>query len=269
MKKEFANKEEYQKYVVENNDELLSVKKMETKHADCIISIPSFNQDKTVEKSEETTDVNKITVKVVINTTNLYDSHDDVHIDGLWKKTLQEKRKIYLLQEHKASFDSVISRNVKSYTEQKTFKELGYKFDSTTQALIFDAEIKREDNPYMFEQYRKGYVDNHSVGMRYVSLYLCVDSNEKWAEEEKKNWDKYIKYVANPEEIKWGVFYAVTEAKLIEGSAVLFGSNYATPTIEVQESKSDEPEESTQTEQKIEPPSSTQKWSEVLRALKN
>lgn len=253
MKKEFANKEEYQKYIAENNDELLSVKKMETKHADCVISYSSFDRVEEVEKSEEQTESNKITVKVVINTTNLYDSHGDVHIDGLWKKSLQEKRKIYLLQEHKAAFDSVISRNVKAYTEQKTFKELGYKFNSSTQALIFDAEIKREDNPYMFEQYRKGYVDNHSVGMRYVTLFTCINSEEKWAEEYKKNWDKYIQYVANPEEIQWGVFYAVTEAKLIEGSAVLFGSNYATPTIEVQESKSKEPEKSTRTEQKNEP----------------
>ena len=70
------------------------------------------------------------------------------------------------------------------------------------------------------------------------------------AKEYKDNYDKYISHVANKEQIQGGVFYAVTEAKLIEGSAVLLGSNPITPTLEIEEIKNlkvDEPHESTQT----------------------
>jgi len=34
----------------------------------------------------------KITVTSIINTTKLFDSHGDVHIDGLWSKSLKENK---------------------------------------------------------------------------------------------------------------------------------------------------------------------------------
>ena len=66
----------------------------------------------------------------------------------------------------------------------------------------------------MFEQYAKGYVKEHSVGMRYVSIQLCMNSENKYDIDEKENWDKYIDKVANREDAEnAGFFYAVTEAK--------------------------------------------------------
>ena len=51
---------------------------------------------------------------------------------------------------------------------------------------------------------------------------------------EKAIWDKYINQVINRDASEeQGYFWAVTEAKVIEGSAVVMGSNYATPTISV------------------------------------
>ena len=104
-----------------------------------------------------------------------------------------------------------------------TWKSLGYDMEGSTQALIFDATIKEERAPYMFGQYKNGYVDNHSVGMRYVTLYLCMNNDKSWAAEEKANWDKYYSEVANKEIAdQYGYFWAVTEAKIVEGSAVVF-----------------------------------------------
>jgi hypothetical protein len=61
--------------------------------------------------------------------------------------------------------------------------------------------------------------------------------------EEKENWDKYIGKVANVEQAEEeGYFWAVTEAKIVEGSAVLFGSNRVTPTLSNNKTQ-DEPEE--------------------------
>ena len=51
-------------------------------------------------------------------------------------------------------------------------------------------------------------------------------------EKEKAVYDKYIDDILNKEEVKKdGYFWAVTEAKAIEGSAVPIGSNTITPTI--------------------------------------
>ena len=92
----------------------------------------------------------------------------------------------------------------------------------------------------MFNQYRKGYVLNHSVGMRYVKIYLCIDSEEASYSSEKANWDKYYSQVVNKDVAdEKGYFWAVTEAKVIEGSAVVKGSNCATPVMELEEEKQD------------------------------
>ena len=247
MKNQYKSVTEYHEHLIENIDLIISEKKSTVKHADPFLFVCS---ELTKEKSAVSEDATKLHIKAVINTTNLYDSHEDVHIPNLWKKTLQEKRKIYLLQEHTMKFDHVISRDVKASTEQIAWKSLGYKYEGETQALVFDANVTVKDNPYMFDLYKRGLVDQHSVGMQYVNLFLCINSEESWAKEYKDAWDKYISYVANKEQIKSGVFYAVTEAKLIEGSAVLLGSNPATPTIETEEIKTlniDEPPTGTQT----------------------
>jgi hypothetical protein len=70
--------------------------------------------------------------------------------------------------------------------------------------------------------------------MQYVKLELCINSDSRYDAEEKAAWDKYIEQVANRQTVEdAGYFWAVTEAKLIEGSAVVIGSNFATPTIQI------------------------------------
>ena len=84
----------------------------------------------------------------------------------------------------------------------------------------------------MFKQYANNYVDNHSVGMRYVKIFLAVNDPEYLDEFEV--WSRYINSIVNAELAnEKGYFYAVTEAKVIEGSAVPIGSNHVTPTRSV------------------------------------
>lgn len=189
---------------------------------------------RTAAKADERQTVESVDIEVVINTTGLLDSHNDVHIEGLWDDDLakQRNRLVYLLQEHDRDFDKVISDEVAVSVQMRDWRELGAPYDGQTQALVFNAKLHRDRNPYMFEQYIKGYVRNHSVGMRYVDLELCVNSEEKYYIDEKEAWDKYIDQVANREEAEaLGYFWAVTKAEMIEGSAVLMGSNWVTPTL--------------------------------------
>jgi hypothetical protein len=162
------------------------------------------------------------------------DSHSDVHIPGIWKKSLQENKLIYHLQEHQIKFDHIISDQVTASTKTMTWKELGFDFPGSTEALIFDSVIEKERNEYMAEQYAKGRVKNHSVGMIYVKMELAMNSDSKYDAIEKETWDKYIDTISNKAQVEdQGYFWAILEAKVIEGSAVPIGSNYATPTISV------------------------------------
>jgi hypothetical protein len=179
------------------------------------------------------------------------DSHGDVHMAGIWNKSLKETKLIYLLQEHQMKFDKIISDKVKASIKTMSWSELGFtNLKGDTQALVFDAVIDAERNEFMFEQYLKGYVKEHSVGMRYISMDLCINSEDKYYIDEKENWDKYIKEVANKDEaIAQGFFWAVTEAKIMEGSAVVKGSNYATPTISMTPNKNIEADTVTSTKE--------------------
>ena len=73
-------------------------------------------------------------------------------------------------------------------------------------------------------------VDQHSVGMIYVKILLCL--NDATDVDKFKNWNSYYSNIINPEKAdRQGFFFAVTEAKLLEVSNVLFGSNEITPTL--------------------------------------
>jgi hypothetical protein len=249
---QFESKSELFDFLIENKSALIAQKKFSVKFADSINYIDKGETTKASNNS--TSDTDTITVKSVINTTNLMDSHSDVHIKGLWNKSLKETKDLYLLQEHKMEFDKIISDDIKANVQSMTWKELGFNLKGETQALIFESIIKRDRNEFMFKQYQNGFVKNHSVGMRYVKIELAVNSDEDYYKTEKRIWDKYIGDVANEKEAsEQGYFWAVTEAKVIEGSAVPMGSNKITPTLSV-ENKNNEPPKGTQ---KQEPPKGT------------
>jgi hypothetical protein len=228
--------------IIQNKAFYIAQKKAAIKYADSVnYTAKCFDKDNEAKEivfaqPEELTEVDKIRVKSVINTTGLMDSHNDVHIKGLWNKSLRETKNFYLLNGHKMSFDSVISDDVKAMAQDMFWGDLGFEYSGNTQALIFNSKIAKEDNPYMFEKYLKGKVKNHSVGMRYVKIYLAAN-NPKY-KEEYDIWEKYISEVSNRDTAEEkGYFWAVTEAKILEGSAVLMGSNWATPTLDVSAAK--------------------------------
>lgn len=238
----FETKEQLFKYLKDNKALLIAEKKSAIKHADPLnygsLSTSGVTKSGSIKAMNEieAPELNKIHVKVVINTTNILDSHGDVHIQGIWNKTLKDPKLIYHLQEHCMKFDHVITDDVVASVQEMSWKDLGESYSGKTEALVFDSNIDSERNEFMFEQYLKGYVRQHSVGMQYVTLYLCINSNEPYYSAEKDAWDKYYPMVVNQDAVdEQGYFWAVTEAKLIEGSAVVLGSNGVTPTMEVTE----------------------------------
>jgi len=233
------DKEQLYDWLAANKSALIAQKKATIKHADAIYYMAPMVSDKgDVVKAEMIAETaTKIKVRSIINTTKLLDSHDDVHIDQLWNKSLKETKDNYLVNQHNFTFEGIISDNVKAFAKQMTWAELGYAgWEGTTQALVYDSVIDKNDSPFMFDRYKRGQVKNHSVGMRYVKVDMAI--NDAKYEKEFAVWEKYYPVIANKEAAdNLGYFFAVTEAKNIEGSAVVKGSNFVTPTFSVQETK--------------------------------
>jgi hypothetical protein len=264
-KSEFKTEKDLFNWLVENQTFLKVLRKSESKESDGMaLDFISYAVTEKGErlKAEEMpdTDTGKLQVKVIINATNILDSHRDLHVNGIWKNSLTQKPFVYLCQEHDLSFKGIISDEVKPYTQIIAFKDLGYDYEGTAECLVFDAIIEKERNTFMYDQYKKCYVKNHSVRMQYVKEYFCLDSEDPEHFQFKENFDKYSQLVANKDALennKW--FYAVIEAKVKdEGSAVVKGSCFATPTLEVNQIKNILQTEKPFVETK-EPPVSTQK----------
>lgn len=237
----FNEKKELFKHLVDNKESLIYQKKKLPIYSEPIIQNYEIVKDITSIKALNTTlKPNEIFVKVVMNTTNIMDSHDDVHISGIWNKSLRDNKSFYHLQEHRSDFSKVISDNSKAYMQTMAWNELGYNYTGTTDALIFESIVSESRNPEMYKQYLNRWVKNHSVGMQYMKLDLAI--NDPNNEKEYDFWNKYIAVVANRKQAEeQGYFWVIQEAKLMEGSAVVFGSNGATPTLETIEPSQDTP----------------------------
>jgi hypothetical protein len=250
-------------YLVKNEGLIFHTKKNTVKKADEVYAAPMYVDDKGILVSKEAfqqseIDPNRLKVAPIINTTNWFDSHWDVHIPGLWKKSLSDNKRIgfYLLKSHGREFEDIIAESCAGSTKNLTWKELGLDLSGTTEALMFNGIIEKSRNEYMFGQYEKGYVKNHSVGMRYVKMLTCINDDDYPVQ--KENWDKYIEMVANRNEAEnVGFFWAILEAQIVEGSAVVFGSNPITPNTEAtlvgsktdsEEGTKNQPPESTEDE---------------------
>ena len=133
---------------------------------------------------------------------------------GTFGKVYFRTEDIVHLESHEQEFDAVIaaSPDVTAYVKSLTWKSLGHDYEGSTQALI-SIRLYQPSGTSYFNQYKSGYVQNHSVGMRYVTLYLCINSDDRWYSRGKDNWDKYYPTVANKEEADMkGYFWPVTEA---------------------------------------------------------
>ncbi len=88
---DFKDIKERNAFLVENKDTLILQKKANIKQVG--FGVPYF---RTNAQSSDTfkaiaDNVKALNVTAIINTTNVIDSHNDVHLKGLWNKSLKEK----------------------------------------------------------------------------------------------------------------------------------------------------------------------------------
>ncbi len=225
------------KALKERKDEIIDLKKAVTKRTDP--SSAKFSTKSTAQKAglEPNGELKYGDyVYPVINTTNYLDSHNDVHLRGIWNKSAKEQSgKTYLLVNHALEVGSVISypKDVEILLRDFNWRDLGKDYDGQTQALIFKSKLTEKSNKDGFLAYRDNDPVEHSIRMQYVKIDLAIDSNDPDFEQEKALWDEVYPTIANKEyAAEQGYFWAVSEAKICkEGSMVLAGSNDATPTL--------------------------------------
>ena len=240
------------KELVSKKDELIALKKAEVKTVKGGITTVINNSVIKTDKALNDTD-KSIERTIVGNTYMWMDSHDDVHSKGVFTKSIKErKQSIFHLHDHKFEITAKVGEPKDIYEKEMLWSDLGVDKAGTTQALIMDSNILKDYNSKVFNDYKTNKINQHSVGMQYVKIDLAVNDDEY--EEEYKTWQDNIDNIGNKERAEdKGFFWLVREAKLIEISAVLLGSNELTPTLENKEAVSDtskkEPSKDTQIKQ--------------------
>lgn len=250
-----TDKDQLFDWLKENKALVLRQKKLCTKESDGMqVEMPKeqyIKPDSNKEIGVISVMPSAVELKAVINSTNIIDSHLDLHLPKGWNRTVKHQANNGLhLKEHKMTFENTLADGISEvsvYVTTMSWKSLGYEYEGKTDLLMHKVILKDypEPKPHqitkaeMFARYMEGQVKNHSVGMGYGEVLFCVNSDDKYWREEKDNYDEFITQAVNPEKAEdYGCFFAVKEMKYFEGSAVPRGSNPITPTYSITEIKS-------------------------------
>lgn len=198
----------------------------------------------------------ELVVDIIANVAGWCDSQMDVMIKDNWNKSISDagasgQKLIYHLKNHVYSTDAIIGKDPELYTKMIDLSMFNFTSDiKKAQALMMSSTVCEDYDCKTFQLYEDGQIKQHSIGLQYVKIYFCMDSDEPEDTMYKDNWDKYYPLVINKERIDGrGYFWAVTEAKILEVSAVLFGANELTPiysTSQPTDDTEEQPEKSTE-----------------------
>lgn len=232
---EFGSKNELHNYLRRNKKSLISQKKSLP-----IYSEPSFFSPQIVHSKFESfknndpvlEDVDSIRVKVVANSANWVDSHMDMIVDGAPARSIRERKNLIPhLHDHLHLMTAEVGDVQDIYLADISLTELGLDMKGATECVIMVSDVKKSMNEKVFNRYKDGKVKQHSIGLQYVRLELAIDDSE--SEKEYSFFKDYYDKAINKDKIdEYGFFWVVQEYKLIENSAVLFGSNELTPTLD-------------------------------------
>lgn len=244
----------------QNVDRIIGIKKAAIKESDAvgfqIILVKAADGTEKTATDIEIKDGD--TIYAIINTTNILDSHGDVHLDGIWDISVKDQQgKVYYAVNHKVEIGSIVSYpdEVTMSVKSMPWTDLGQTYAGNTQALIFAAKMTDASNKDARKIIKAKKPMNNSVRMQYDDMDLCVDSAAKGLEQERLNFYTHLPKISNKEDaMAQGYFWAVKRAKIVkEGSMVLAGSNPATPILYT------DPEDSGQKEHQSPPDSSVDK----------
>lgn len=257
------------KFLVQNKSAIIAEKKsMPVKYSEPCIGSPSIQSKggfaaKAGGTGQEDTGV--IRVKMVGNACYWFDSHQDVAIPGCYDKTIKERGiKIVHLHDHIHRIEAKVGDVVSVYAQDIPLTDLGLSKSGSTQCFIMESDVRNDYNEKVYQGYKSGKIDQHSIALQYVQLVLCINDAD-W-KDEFANWNKYYDNIINKEDVdQYGYFWAMIEIKIFENSGVLFGANELTPTLDADKSDTvDQPEQPTEQQ----PTTKGFNLNEVMKSLK-
>lgn len=227
--KKFDNSKDALNFVKANKSLIISAKKAEVKTK---ANVLGFYNSKTG-AVKDSIPKNSDYIYPVISTTNYMDTHLDVHFKGSMTKTAKEQNhKVYYVADHELKVDNIIAapQDVEIQLLSLPWSELGKNFEGEAEAFVFKIHKDKIRHDKFKQLIADGVPLENSIRMQYIKLGIGVndvDDKEGFA-----YWNKNIEKIANKEFAESvGFFFGVEELKIVmEGSAVLFGSNNATPT---------------------------------------
>lgn len=235
LKGSYRTKRELFRALKANERSIFSLKKAGFKDTDAIGWQLRASGD--VSKAADLTGIDiGDTIYPVINSCNILDSHEDVHIPGIWNKSVQEQQgRVFYTADHQITVNNVIAHpeHVELFLKDTRWRDLGLDVDGSTECLIFGVQLTEGANPRFVSQLKAGNNFQQSIRMRYVRLAMCINDSSNEFKEAKARWDMYFPAVINKNDaLELGYFFAILEAKIEkEGSAVPFGSNHATTVL--------------------------------------
>lgn len=274
LNKEFETKEEMFNELKSNIDLIIDKKKSEFQYSrdkGTAISCKSLNGLKLSDAEKASIQVDDDYYYIVVNSTNILDSHEDLHVNGIWNKSVQDNQgKNYLVTDHELDIANVVVRkeHIEMFVVTVSFKSLGYPYAGNTEILVYKFRKDRVLIQSVKEWLESGDEIQASVRMRYVTIEFAMDSNDPEFAIEKKRYEQYKSKIANIADFEYVYyFYIIKDAvNQRESSLVIAGSNHVTGNII--ENKNIEPSkvEDTQIEivEKIEPTPVIQKLKSSL-----
>lgn len=169
----------------------------------------------------------EIEVNAIANLSGWCDSYMDVMIKDNWNKTISDKSIVYHLKNHDYCTDCIVGKSPELYTKMFDMEYFGITSDiKKAQALMMRSIVPKEYDSKTYLLYRDDQIKQHSIGLRYIQIVLCLDSTLDEDAVYKKNWDKYYPIVINKDVVDtYHYFFAVIESQILENSCVLFGAN--------------------------------------------
>lgn len=202
---------------------------------------------------------------VVVNTTYILDSHDDLHIDGIWDESvMQDQGQNYLLADHYYSMMNTLVKkeHIEMMLVKLPFAALGQSYPGNTQALVYKFAKDKVISQFAKDWLESGDEIQASVRMQYEELEFALDSNDPDYKKEKANYDKYISKIANKADFDYIYYFFIIKkaANRLESSLVLKGSNHVTGNL----LSDGEQKEFQEKENKVDPTTVSQKLTSSL-----
>lgn len=236
LDKSFENKDEMIKELIANKDVIIGNKKSQIyKSCDKGLSLNATQENifKAL-KTEKALKLDTDYYYFVVNSSNILDSHRDMHIKGNWDKTAKEQQgKVFLVFDHQLQRSEIVAmkEDIELITAEVPFNAIGKNYVGKTYVLIYKVKKDKIINNEAKEWLDKGYSFEASVRMQYMDIAIAVKSSNPDYAKENADYEKFYPMIANIEEFDDEVnyFWVVKQAKnVFESSLVMFGSNPAT-----------------------------------------